>query len=88
VNAVVKRSVTIRGHRTSYSLEQPFYDELLAISAARGIPLAALVGEIDGSRSRDTNLSSALRLFVLDWFRTRSASASNVSLSAQFPNRN
>lgn len=65
--AVEKRSVTIRGHRTSFSLEQPFYEDLVAIAAERSISLAALVAEIDGARSRDANLSSALRLYVLAW---------------------
>lgn len=69
MSAVVKRSVSINGHRTSYSLEQPFFEELVRIAAGRGVPLARLVGEIDAARARDTNLSSALRLHVLDWFR-------------------
>jgi predicted DNA-binding ribbon-helix-helix protein len=60
-----KRSVTIRGHRTSFSLEDAFYTELERLAALRGMPLAALIGEIDASRPRDTNLSSALRLHVL-----------------------
>ena len=63
---VVKRSVTIRGHRTSFSLEQPFLDDLRMIAAARGVTLAALVAEIDADRPRTANLSSALRIFVLD----------------------
>ena len=67
VSAVEKRSVTIRGHRTSYSLEKPFYDDLVTISAARKLTLAALVAEVDATRPRDTNLSSALRLYVLEW---------------------
>ncbi|MDH4988797.1 ribbon-helix-helix domain-containing protein [Aminobacter anthyllidis] len=66
MSLVEKRSVTIRGHRTSYSLEKPFYDDLVAISAARNIPLAALVAEVDAQRPREANLSSALRLFVLE----------------------
>ncbi|WP_395450860.1 ribbon-helix-helix domain-containing protein [Aminobacter sp. UC22_36] len=66
MSLVEKRSVTIRGHRTSYSLEKPFYDDLVAISAARGMTLAALVAEVDALRPREANLSSALRLFVLE----------------------
>lgn len=66
MSLVEKRSVTIRGHRTSYSLEKPFYDDLVAISAMRGMPLAALVAEVDAQRPREANLSSALRLFVLE----------------------
>ncbi|MBX3576873.1 MAG: ribbon-helix-helix domain-containing protein [Rhizobiaceae bacterium] len=62
---VVKRSVTIRGHRTSFSLEQPFFDDLAGIAATRRVSLAALVAEVDASRPREANLSSALRVFVL-----------------------
>ncbi|MGN6468174.1 MAG: ribbon-helix-helix domain-containing protein [Rhizobiaceae bacterium] len=69
MSAVRKRSVTIRGHRTSYSLEEAFQRELEEIAARRSIPLAALVAEIDEMRPRDANLSSALRLFVLDAVR-------------------
>ncbi len=67
MSVVRKRSVTIRGHRTSFSLEAPFHDDLVTIAAARQMTLAALVAEIDAARPRDTNLSSALRLHVLDW---------------------
>ena len=67
MSAVVKRSVTIHGHRTSYSLEKPFHDDLVAIAAARNLTLAALIAEIDETRACDTNLSSALRLHVLEW---------------------
>jgi predicted DNA-binding ribbon-helix-helix protein len=73
VSLVRKRSVSIRGHRTSYSLEQPFYDELLTIAAERQIPLAALIAEIDVQRQREANLSSALRLFVLGEAKRKSA---------------
>lgn len=67
----IKRSVTIRGHRTSISLEQPFLDELQSIADERGISLAALVGEVDETRPRMTNLSSALRIHVLSWLKSR-----------------
>jgi predicted DNA-binding ribbon-helix-helix protein len=69
VSGVRKRSVTIRGHRTSYSLENAFQDELENVATARSMPLAALIAEIDEGRPRDTNLSSALRLFVLETVR-------------------
>jgi predicted DNA-binding ribbon-helix-helix protein len=61
---VRKRSVKIAGHRTSVSLEAPFWDALQALAARRGLSLAALVAEIDAGRQA-RNLSSALRLFVL-----------------------
>ena len=66
MSSVVKRSVTIRGHRTSLSLEQPFFDRLVMIAARRQMSLAALIAEIDDARPKDANLSSALRIFVLD----------------------
>lgn len=67
----LKRSVTIRGHRTSFSLEKPFLDELQAIAESRGMSLAALVGEVDETRPRMTNLSSALRIHVLSCLKAR-----------------
>jgi predicted DNA-binding ribbon-helix-helix protein len=69
LSPVRKRSVSIRGHRTSFSLEDAFYGELERIATERGLPLAALVAEIDATRDRATNLSSALRLFVLEEVR-------------------
>jgi predicted DNA-binding ribbon-helix-helix protein len=75
VSLVRKRSVTIRGHRTSYSLEQPFFDELTRIAASRGATLASLVAEIDSGRPREANLSSALRIYVLDHVRQRGGEA-------------
>jgi predicted DNA-binding ribbon-helix-helix protein len=62
-----KRSVMIQGHRTSLSLEQPFWDALKEIATRRGTSLARLIAEIDASRSG--NLSSAARVFVLDALR-------------------
>ena len=58
-----KRSVTIAGHRTSVSLEAPFWSALKQTAVERGISLNALIGEID--RGRAGNLSSAIRVFVL-----------------------
>ncbi|GEO86799.1 MULTISPECIES: ribbon-helix-helix domain-containing protein [Alphaproteobacteria] len=60
-----KHSITLHGHRTSFSLEEPFWDELNVIAQERQIPLAALVAEIDEQRDPRTNLSSAARLYVL-----------------------
>ena len=74
MSPVRKRSVSIRGHRTSFSLEDAFYRELERIAGERGMPLAALVAEVDAARDRATNLSSALRLFVLEQVRAASSS--------------
>jgi predicted DNA-binding ribbon-helix-helix protein len=62
---VTKRSLQISGHRTSVSLEEIFWSELRAIATAREKSIAALVAEIDSSRGA-ANLSSALRVFVLE----------------------
>ena len=67
---VVKRSVAIAGHRTSVSLEAPFWDALKDIAAVRGASVQALVGEIDAGRG-GANLSSAIRVFVLREVRGR-----------------
>jgi len=66
---VSKRSITIAGHRTSISLEAPFWDALADIAASRSVSVAALVAEIDRGRVETTNLSAALRMFALDWYR-------------------
>jgi predicted DNA-binding ribbon-helix-helix protein len=69
-----KRSVTIDGHRTSVSLEDAFWVELSAIAQGRGVSLNRLVAEIDHMRQATGNLSSALRLFVLNELRRRTIS--------------
>ncbi|MDP3896917.1 MAG: ribbon-helix-helix domain-containing protein [Mesorhizobium sp.] len=71
MSVVRKRSVSIRGHRTSFSLEPEFFAEIEAIAAARGLSLAGLVAEIDAARPRDANLSSALRVYVLHHIKQR-----------------
>ena len=70
---VVKRSLSIQGHRTSISLEEDFWLALKSIAECRGTSLAGLVAEIDQARSR-VNLSSALRVFVLRDFQTQRVS--------------
>ena len=74
MSLVRKHSVTIRGHRTSFSLEQPFLDDLRDIAGTRGQTLAGLVAEVDGTRPREANLSSALRIFVLEQAKRGAAS--------------
>lgn len=65
----VKRSVSIAGHRTSVSLEEPFWEALRDIARARKTSINKLITEVDAGRAPDTGLSSALRVFVLEWFR-------------------
>ncbi len=69
-SGIVKRSVSIAGHRTSVTLEAPFWDALKDIAAVRGASVQALVGEIDAGRG-GANLSSAIRVFVLREVRRR-----------------
>lgn len=78
MSQVRKHSVAIRGHRTSFSLEQPFLDDLRAIAAARRITFAALIAEVDAARPREANLSSALRIFVLAQAKLGSAVTANA----------
>ena len=61
----VKHSVTLNGHRTSVSLEDEFWLALRDIAAEKGIPINALVAEIDVDRGAEMGLASAIRLYVL-----------------------
>jgi predicted DNA-binding ribbon-helix-helix protein len=67
---VIKRSVIIDGRKTSVSLEDAFWSCLHEIAQAQGATVSQTVTEIEKSRQR-SNLSSAIRLFVLDWVRNR-----------------
>jgi predicted DNA-binding ribbon-helix-helix protein len=70
---VVKRSIVLAGHKTSVSLEDAFWEGLKDIAKARRVTLSNLVGGIDTNREHG-NLSSALRLFVLNHFKATAAS--------------
>lgn len=67
-SSVVKRSIVIAGHKTSVSLEDAFWVGLKDIAARRDLTLSDMVATIDQDR-RHGNLSSAIRLFVLDYYR-------------------
>ena len=67
---VVKRSIVIAGHKTSVSLEDAFWRGLKEIANGREMTLSDLVASIDTDR-RHGNLSSAIRLFVLDHYRAQ-----------------
>ncbi len=69
-----KRSLEIAGHRTSISLEDAFWDALREIAAARGLSLAGLVAQVDAGRE-GVNLSSAIRVFVLETARAHARKA-------------
>ena len=67
-SSVIKRSIRIDGHKTSVSLEDAFWRGLKEIARGQQATLSNVVAEIDKSRQHG-NLSSAIRLFVLDWVR-------------------
>ena len=66
MSAVKKRSVSINGHRTSYSIEDEFQAALEGIAKLRHLPLARLIAEIDSVPRQQGGLSSAIRVFVLN----------------------
>ena len=70
----LKRSVTLAGHRTSISLEADFWQALTDIAGETKRPLARVIDDIDKREGRDKNLSSALRLFVLAYYRAKKGS--------------
>ncbi len=63
---LVKRSISIRGHRTSISLEDAFWTRLQRWATARSLPVSAIIAEIDAARGQG-NLSSAIRVAVLEF---------------------
>jgi len=67
-SSVVKRSVVVAGHKTSVSLEDAFWRALKEIAGGRDLTVSEMVAAIDSARA-EGNLSSAIRLFVLDHYR-------------------
>lgn len=64
----VKHSLTLKGHRTSVSLEAAFWDAFRDLARARGLSLNELAAEVDAGREGDVGLASAIRVFVLRAF--------------------
>ena len=84
-SSVVKRSVVISGHKTSVSLEDAFWKALREIAGSRDMTLSDLVASIDAERQH-ANLSSAIRLFILEYYRiriTKETIAKNPSLASR-----
>jgi predicted DNA-binding ribbon-helix-helix protein len=73
-SAILKRSIVVAGHKTSVSLEDAFWDGLKEIGRERHMTLSDLVAAIDAERQH-RNLSSAIRLFVLDFYRVELSKA-------------
>ena len=82
-SAVVKRSVIVGGHKTSISLEDAFWGHLREIAHEQGWTLSKLIAEIDGSRQY-SNLSSAIRVFILEHFRAKANFREQPLLPDQF----
>ena len=68
---IVKRSVVLNGAKTSVSLENKFWDGLQEIARSENLTNSALIERIAGGRRESDNLSSEIRVFVLDYFQTR-----------------
>ncbi|WGI20809.1 ribbon-helix-helix domain-containing protein [Amylibacter sp. IMCC11727] len=64
-----KHSLSLKGHRTSVSLEQEFWDGFRRVAEAKGVALNELAAQIDAERGVDCGLASAIRLFVFRWYR-------------------
>jgi predicted DNA-binding ribbon-helix-helix protein len=80
---IVKHSVIIRGHKTSVSLEKAFWTALREIADLRGITMTYLVSSIDADR-KHANLSSAIRLFVLEHYKSFNA-ATQLATTTKLP---
>jgi predicted DNA-binding ribbon-helix-helix protein len=85
-SAIVKRSIIISGHKTSVSLEDDFWNGLKQIGRENKTTLTGLIADIDVQRLH-TNLSSAIRLFVLRHFRARipQTSTNGIGSSTAMP---
>ena len=74
---VVKRSIVIAGHKTSVSLEDAFWKGMKEIASSRDLTLSDVVTAIDSGRASG-NLSSAIRLFVLDHYHSQIAAGAGM----------
>lgn len=69
----VKHSLTLKGHRTSVTLEEAFWQAFRDLATARGLGLNALAAEIDANRPADSGLASAIRVHILHHLRDEAA---------------
>ena len=73
---IKNHSMTILGHRTSITLEEEFYTSLRHIAEERSMSMASLVAEIEQNKEASYNLSSAIRVFILNYYKTGDEKAS------------
>ncbi len=78
----VKRSLTLSGHRTSVTLEAPFWAALRAMAAAEGVSMNRLAPRIDAARAGEAGLASALRVAALEWALAQPMAASPGKVSS------
>jgi predicted DNA-binding ribbon-helix-helix protein len=78
-DVIRKHSASLHGHRTSISLEDEFWLELKQIAQAQNISFAGLLAQIDDNRDQGSNLSSALRVYVLQWLKQSNAGPNSAS---------
>jgi predicted DNA-binding ribbon-helix-helix protein len=81
---IIKRSIVIGGRKTSVSLEDEFWKSLREIADERGETLSSLVSGIDANRN-NANLSSALRVFILELYKGRSAQRGEAFQQREIP---
>ena len=74
----MKRSITLSGHRTSVSLEKPFWDALLALAEEQDTTPTNLIAAIDNQRLPEDNLSSAIRVHILKTYQQRALEKTNA----------
>lgn len=67
----MKRSITLSGHRTSVSLEKPFWDALSALAKEQNTTPTHLIASIDNQRQPSDNLSSAIRVYILKFYQDK-----------------
>lgn len=72
----VKRSLTLRGHRTSVSLEDDFWRAFREIAEEKSLAINELAAQIDAERDMETGLATAIRLYVLDHYKRRATQVS------------
>jgi predicted DNA-binding ribbon-helix-helix protein len=77
---IVKRSIVVAGHKTSVSLEDAYWKSLKEIASGRNMTLSSLVTAVDSERPQ-SNLSSAIRLFVLDFYRDQLAGVEGATMT-------
>jgi len=74
----MKRSITLSGHRTSVSLEKPFWDALRALAEEQDTTPTNLIAAIDNQRLPEDNLSSAIRVHILKTYQQRALEKTNA----------